>query len=600
MLIRAIRFALLLILVAAPAASAESLKFVAFGDSTTAPRNTVKQVYSARLPHALAPLGFEIESINAGVGGSHTGRIADNARHQQRHALDRIDEVRKHQGDWILVQFGINDSWVDSGNPGDPPRISLDAYRRNLVEIVHRFRHDGSQVLLMTPNRYRSEVPQWRLDGLAKYAETVRDVARETNTPIVDVWKAYEALGSEADRLLLDGAHPNDDGHALVTQLVYDKLKPLLRAAVHADKAAAPLADVPRGYSIPLIDLDGESSLQVVVDREEGQYLGHPTTVLLEDGQTIITVYPKGHGRGAIVMKRSDDGGLTWSERLPVPENWATSREVPTISRTIAADGKKRLIMFSGLYPIRMAVSEDDGANWTPLEPIGEYGGIVAMGCVFPVKTGAGHYRAMFHDDGRFFREGGKVSPTFRLYQTLSTDGGVTWGEPEEIQHADDVHLCEPGVIRSPDGKQLAVLLRENRRRKNSHVIFSDDEGRTWTAPREVPGALTGDRHTAVYAPDGRLFISFRDTTLDSPTRGDWVAWVGTYADIVHGREGQYRVRLKDNHKGADCAYPGVLLLPDGTIVTTTYGHWTPGAEPWILSVRLKLSDLDARKAAAQ
>jgi len=72
------------------------------------------------------------------------------------------------------------------------------------------------------------------------------------------------------------------------------------------------------------------------------------------------------------------------------------------------------------------------------------------------------------------------------------------------------VHLCEPGCIRSPDGSQLAVLLRENARRKNSHVIFSDDEGRTWTEPREVPLALTGDRHTAKYAPDGRLLVSFR------------------------------------------------------------------------------------------
>ena len=58
------------------------------------------------------------------------------------------------------------------------------------------------------------------------------------------------------------------------------------------------------------IDLSADTARQVVVDREEGQYLGHVTTVLLEDGKTIIAVYPKGHGKGAIVMKRSTDGGL--------------------------------------------------------------------------------------------------------------------------------------------------------------------------------------------------------------------------------------------------------------------------------------------------
>ena len=97
------------------------------------------------------------------------------------------------------------------------------------------------------------------------------------------------------------------------------------------------------------------------------------------------------------------------------------------------------------------------------------------------------------------------------------------------------------------------------------------------------------------YAPDGRLFISFRDTTLESKTQGDWVAWVGTYDDLVQNREGQYRVRLMDNHHKWDCAYPGVEVLADGTFVTTTYGHWSPGETPYIVSVRLKLSELDAR-----
>ena len=140
----------------------------------------------------------------------------------------------------------------------------------------------------------------------------------------------------------------------------------------------------------------------------------------------------------------------------------------------------------------------------------------------------------------------------------------------------------------------MAVLLRENSRQRNSYVIFSDDEGQTWTKPRELPAALTGDRHTGVYAPDGRSFISFRDNTRQSPTRGDWVAWVGKYEDIVKGNQGQYRVRLMDNHKSFDCAYPGVLILPDATIVTTTYGHWTPGEAPYVVSVRLKLTELDA------
>jgi hypothetical protein len=38
-----------------------------------------------------------------------------------------------------------------------------------------------------------------------------------------------------------------------------------------------------RGYKIPVVDLAGETQRQFLVDREPGQYLGHPTTVLLDD-----------------------------------------------------------------------------------------------------------------------------------------------------------------------------------------------------------------------------------------------------------------------------------------------------------------------------
>ena len=348
---------------------------------------------------------------------------------------------------------------------------------------------------------------------------------------------------------------------------------------------------MPRAYTIPTIDLADQTHRQVIVDKEPGQYLGHPTTVLLEDNQTMIAVYPKGHGRGAIVMKRSEDAGLTWSDRLPVPESWATSLEVPTIYRVIDPQGVKRLIMFSGLYPIRMAVSEGDGRTWSELEPIGDFGGIVAMADVVRLEDGS--YIALFHDDGRFLRAGGKRTNQFFVYKTRSTDGGLTWGEPEVITHRPDVHLCEPGAIRSPDGKQIALLMRENSRRRNSFVVFSDDEAKTWSEPMELPAALTGDRHQGLYAPDGRLVISFRDTTHESPTKGDWVAWVGTYDDVVHRREGQYRLRLMDNHKGGDCAYPAVELLPDGTFVLTTYGHWIEGEMPFIASVRFKLEEID-------
>jgi BNR repeat-like domain len=341
------------------------------------------------------------------------------------------------------------------------------------------------------------------------------------------------------------------------------------------------------------IDLAADRARQVVVDRQAGQYLGHVSMVTLGDG-SLLAAYPKGHGSGPIVLKRSRDGGLTWSERLPTPENWATSRETPTLFRVRdPKDGHMRLLCFSGLYPARMAHSEDEGEHWSELAPLGEWGGIVVMGDCVPV--GKDRLMAFFHDDGRFLRANGKAEGTFRLLSTESADGGLTWSAPRELWNGSEIHLCEPGCVRSPDGKKLALLLRENRRKQQSHVMLSEDEGAHWSAPRELDPALSGDRHTARYASDGRLLVTFRDMRAGSATKGDWIAWVGRFEDLERGQPGECRVRLADNLEGSDCGYPGAERLPDGTFVLATYGHWAAKETPYILCVRLALAELEAR-----
>jgi len=139
--------------------------------------------------------------------------------------------------------------------------------------------------------------------------------------------------------------------------------------------------------------------------------------------------------------------------------------------------------------------------------------------------------------------------------------------------------------------------MRENNRSYNSWMMTSDDEGRTWSEARQLPAALSGDRHASHYTADGRLFIAFRDTAQQSPTRNHFVPWPGTSDDILAGREGQYRVKLLNSHAGSDCGYAAVERLPDDTILATTYVKYRPGPEKRsVVTVRLKLEELDAKK----
>ena len=125
--------------------------------------------------------------------------------------------------------------------------------------------------------------------------------------------------------------------------------------------------------------------------------------------------------------------------------------------------------------------------------------------------------------------------------------------------------------------------------------MFSRDESATWSEPVDTAWGLTGDRHRGVYAPDGRLVIAFRDQAPHSPTRGHFVAWVGSYEDIRQGRPGDYRIKLLHSFAGQDCGYPGMELLADGTILATTYiKYWNDPRRHSVVCTRFKLSETDA------
>ena len=76
-----------------------------------------------------------------------------------------------------------------------------------------------------------------------------------------------------------------------------------------------------RNYNIPQIDLsvkpentENDYLYELITVNEGDGYLGHPDSVLTTSG-AILTVYPAGHGKGAVIMSESDDGGLTYKTR---------------------------------------------------------------------------------------------------------------------------------------------------------------------------------------------------------------------------------------------------------------------------------------------
>lgn len=340
------------------------------------------------------------------------------------------------------------------------------------------------------------------------------------------------------------------------------------------------------------VDLSADRSRQVVIAAGDAStYQGHPTTLLLPDGKTMFCVWTYQHGGPCGPLKRSDDGGLTWSPLLDVPANWKEVRNCPALYRLSDPAGRTRLFVYAGQGPdgaMQESHSDDDGRTWTPMRSLGLVG-VMPFCTIVPIEGGK---RLLGLTNLRRPGETQEKNSNI-LAQSYSTDGGLTWTPWKIILDLPGLKPCEPMVVRSPDGKQLLCLIRENVKRV-ALFMTSDDEGKTWSKEKPLPPGLWGDRHMASYAADGRLVVAMRDTGAESPTYSHFVAWVGRYEDIVNGNDGGYRVKLLHSFAGRDCGYPGLERLPNGTFVATTYLKYREGPEQHsVVAARFTLTETD-------
>lgn len=190
-------------------------RFIFFGDSICHGQHvSVDSTFVHRIAHDLKvqqskTLLVESRSIN----GNTT-----------RQALERMSyDVTSHRPDAVYVQFGINDCNVWATDFGEC-RVSLDAYRANLVEIVAKCRVAGARKVIIGTNHPCRLGPEYsaRLD---RYNDAVRSVAAQLSLPLVDVangWPGTEAL------ILPDGVHLSEEGH----DFYYHRLRPVILSEV--------------------------------------------------------------------------------------------------------------------------------------------------------------------------------------------------------------------------------------------------------------------------------------------------------------------------------------------------------------------------------
>src|SRR5690606_4798640 len=158
----------------------------------------------------------------SGIPGSHTGRMEDHDLFKIKHGMDRFNtDVLAHRPDLVIIGFGTNDSYIDSKLKNGDSRIPLDKYKRNLEYFINNLKAIDAKIILIAPNILGSNYPDFQNRRLLQYVKVVRELARKYGTGLVDNYKSFLAYGKRTgsfEELMLDGCHPNDQGHELIAQ----------------------------------------------------------------------------------------------------------------------------------------------------------------------------------------------------------------------------------------------------------------------------------------------------------------------------------------------------------------------------------------------
>jgi lysophospholipase L1-like esterase len=188
-------------------------KLLCFGDSLTASPTGYVKILQEKLGAS------DIEVINAGKGGDKT---SSGLTRLQSDVIDR-------KPDAVSIFLGANDAAVGRGVWADEPMISPEAFRCNLVWIIHLCRIAGIEKFSVTPPLYRFEGKNWREFGdiMAPFRLAARQAADEMKVRLVpadiafaEEWEKHP--GHTGLLLTTDGTHLTERGNQIVAETMLE------------------------------------------------------------------------------------------------------------------------------------------------------------------------------------------------------------------------------------------------------------------------------------------------------------------------------------------------------------------------------------------
>ena len=196
-------------------------RIVFFGDSITQ-AGVQPTGYITKLGQLLQEkkIGEKYELIGAGIGGNKAYDLY----------LRMEDDVLAKKPDAVVIWVGVNDVWHKRtyGTGTD-----ADKFEKFYNAIIKKLKANNIAVLICTPAAIGEKTDFTNeLDGdLNKYSEIIRMIAKNNNTPLIDLRKAflnYNLINNKENKesgiLTTDRVHLNEKGNQFVAEEMYKAL----------------------------------------------------------------------------------------------------------------------------------------------------------------------------------------------------------------------------------------------------------------------------------------------------------------------------------------------------------------------------------------
>ena len=190
---------------AASIAVKEGQKIGFMGDSITQ-AGAEPEGYVTLVIRGLEANGIRATAVPAGISG-----------HKSNQMLERLDrDVLSKKPDWMTLSCGVNDVWHGANG------IPLDAYKKNITEIVEKSQAAGVKVMILTSTMIGEDAPNSNNQKLATYNDFLRDLAKKKRCRLADLNADMQAAITKAgpdhkgNLLTSDGVHMNPEGNRMM------------------------------------------------------------------------------------------------------------------------------------------------------------------------------------------------------------------------------------------------------------------------------------------------------------------------------------------------------------------------------------------------